>query len=475
MIGPYSIEHPPYKHYFASPLMTVEKKGNPGKFRVVHHLSYPRGKSINSFVKDWPCSLTRFAQALRLVCALGKGCYMAKIDIKAAYRLIPIRTDDWPLLGMCWNNQLYFHTTLPFGLKSSCHLWERYATAAEWIVKHHFKINNIIHYVDDTFTAEKGRDECQHNLNQIQTAFNLLGLTIATEKTVSPTTKLVFLGVQIDSEEMSISMDSSKLSDTIKLLTQWSVRATCSQKQLQSLIGRLSWAANVVAHGRTFIQSLRFTEHDHLHITNYEDESMIIINEEAHDDIIWWLTFVQHWNGVSLLWEQHWLSDDDQLQPHTDACNEGYGAVCGRQWFHSKWNTEQQAMSEVGTISRGSMPWKELYALVTAAATWGHRWSRKRITFRTDCEPVVLALKKGASRSRSMMQLIRFLHYHAAKHHFEYRVVHIPGVENSIADELSRVFCVSQLSQQCLNSIDPSPTTPVLPTIPLSSTTHNSS
>jgi hypothetical protein len=80
--------------------------------------------------------------------------------------------------------------------------------------------------------------------------------------------------------------------------------------------------------------------------------------------------------------------------------------------------------------------------------------------------PVVQALSKGASRTRRIMQLIRILHFTAAQHHFIYRVHHIPGVENTIADELSRVHDVSQLSTRCRNSIDPSPITPVLPLIP---------
>jgi hypothetical protein len=116
-------------------------------------------------------------------------------------------------------------------------------------------------------------------------------------------------------------------------------------------------------------------------------------------------------------------------------------------------------------MSRDSMPWKELYAIVAAAATWGPHWSRRRILFWTDCQPVVQALSKGASRTRRMMQLIRALHFYAARHSFSYRVQHIAGVDNGIADELSRVHDVSQLSPACRSSIDPSQVTPVLPTV----------
>ena len=84
----------------------------------------------------------------------------------------------------------------------------------------------------------------------------------------------------------------------------------------------------------------------------------------------------------------------------------------------------------------------------------------------TDCMPVVQALAKGASRTRRIMQLIRALHYYAARHHFIYRAEHIPGVDNDVADELSRVHDMSQLSTECRRNIDPSPVIPVLPAIP---------
>jgi hypothetical protein len=98
IIGPF--DRPPFPYFRCSPLKTVEKKGNPGKFRIIHHLSHPHQRSINSSTLDWPCHLVRFDQVVQMVRTLGVGCYMAKVDIKAAYRTVPIRPADWPLLGM---------------------------------------------------------------------------------------------------------------------------------------------------------------------------------------------------------------------------------------------------------------------------------------------------------------------------------------------------------------------------------------
>jgi hypothetical protein len=44
IVGPFS--HPPFFNFRVSPLGVVPKK-IPGEFRLIHHLSFPRGASIN--------------------------------------------------------------------------------------------------------------------------------------------------------------------------------------------------------------------------------------------------------------------------------------------------------------------------------------------------------------------------------------------------------------------------------------------
>jgi hypothetical protein len=462
--GPYT--EPPFRHWFCSPLKTVAKKGNATKFRIIHHLSYPHGRSINTFTADWPCPLAGFDHAVRIVRRLGRGCYMAKVDVKAAYRCIPVRPADWPLLGMRWRGQYYFHRTLPFGLRSACHLWERYATAMEWIIRTQFDVQHITHYVDDTFLASNTEQLCARDLARTKAGMAALGAPDAADKTEGPATALTYLGIRINSANMSISLDAAKLAGIQELLDLWCTYTTCSVRRLQSVIGTLQWAAYVVRHGRTFLQHLRDLLAANQDSSNPADESAITLTEEAREDLRWWQRYIAQWNGVSLLWEEQWIERDSILQPHTDACVEGYAAVCGTQWFQRRWTPEQEVAARDDSMSRDSMPWKELFAIVAAAATWGQAWTRRKVIFFTDCMPVVQALTKGSSRTRRIMQLIRTLHFYAARYHFIYRTEHIAGAANSIADELSRVHDVTQLSTACRSSIDPSPVTPVLPAIP---------
>jgi len=90
------------------------------------------------------------------------------------------------------------------------------------------------------------------------------------------------------------------------------------------------------------------------------------------------------------------------------------------------------------------MPFLELHALVQAAATWGHLWGGKKITFRSDCLPVVLAIRTMTSKQQDSMRLLRHLDMIAARHGFDYRCEHIAGVANTVADALSRGCTLAQ-------------------------------
>lgn len=54
---------------------------------------------------------------------LGPGALLAKIDIKSAYRIIPVHPSDRPLLGMSFQRQVYIDASLPFGLRKSSTRW----------------------------------------------------------------------------------------------------------------------------------------------------------------------------------------------------------------------------------------------------------------------------------------------------------------------------------------------------------------
>ena len=176
--GPFSA--PPFDNFVVSPLGIVPKKA-PNEFRLIQHLSYPHENSVNSGIPvDF--SSVRYASiqdAIVFVKRLGVGCYLAKTDIKSAFRIIPIHPGDYPLLGMKWQGNYYFDRCLPMGCRSSCAIFERFSTALEWAAKQIFQADEIIHVLDDFLLIAKSKQSCENLLSRFISLCNYLGVPIA--------------------------------------------------------------------------------------------------------------------------------------------------------------------------------------------------------------------------------------------------------------------------------------------------------
>lgn len=98
--GPF--ESPPFSTFRVSPLGVVPKKA-PGDFRLINHLSFPRGSSVNEGITSEHTSVqyATIDHAIQLIKIAGRGSFMAKTDRKKNdFWIIPISPGDYGLLGM---------------------------------------------------------------------------------------------------------------------------------------------------------------------------------------------------------------------------------------------------------------------------------------------------------------------------------------------------------------------------------------
>ena len=77
---------------------------------------------------------------------LDQGALLAKTDIRAAYRLVPIHPLDRPWLGMKWQDAIYVDAMLPFGLWSVPKLSNAVADVLEWCI-YKWGVNLVRHYL----------------------------------------------------------------------------------------------------------------------------------------------------------------------------------------------------------------------------------------------------------------------------------------------------------------------------------------
>ena len=80
-----------------------------------------------------------------------------------------------------------------------------------------------------------------------------LNIPVAPRKTFPASTTLEFLGIRLDSDNMTASLPEDKYERLKVDLSSWLTKKFCTLKELQSLIGTLQFACRVVVPGRPFL------------------------------------------------------------------------------------------------------------------------------------------------------------------------------------------------------------------------------
>lgn len=421
----------PLPNLIVSPIGLVPKK-TPGEFRMIHHLSYPSGESVNDYIDPTLCSVqyTHFDEAVKLIQDLGRNCKLFKTDIKSAYRLIPIKPTDFALLGFRFEDKYYFDKALPFGASISCITFERFARFLQFCVESKLKSGGLLHYLDDFLGGDKTKSSCNFALQTFRDTMLELGVPLAEEKTEGPTEVLVFLGLELDSNHMLVRIPASKIQELIQKIEEVLLHPKTTLKKMQSLIGSLNFCCRAITIGRPFIRRMinatcgLTKPHHHIRI-----------KKEVRLDLSMWLLFLQNFNGISVFHDRFWASNTD-VQLFTDSAagkNLGFGIFFQGHWSHAKWPEDWHKSGITADITV-----LELFPILAALYIWGTDLINKKIKFNCDNQAVVHILNKLTSKSETVMCLIRVLTLRCLKLNILIKACHVPGHQNEICDALSR-------------------------------------
>ena len=87
----------------------------------------------------------------------------------------------------------------------------------------------------------------------------------------------------------------------------------------------------------------------------------------------------------------------------------------------------------------------ELLAIIIAVKVWVQKLKNRRFVVSCDNEAAVFAITTGRIRDPNILACLRELWYYAAVYQYDVRVIHVPGVNNTIPDYLSRCH----INDQC--------------------------
>lgn len=121
-----------------------------------------------------------------LILTLGVRCKLAKLDLKEAYRSLPVHPADQLKLAIRWNGRVLIDTALPFGLRSAPKLFSALTDGLMWIL-YSRGVEWGLHYLNDfLLLGLASTSQCQISLHTTLHTCTQLGFTVAPEKNGRP-------------------------------------------------------------------------------------------------------------------------------------------------------------------------------------------------------------------------------------------------------------------------------------------------
>ena len=295
-----------------SPLNSVDKRDSSER-RVILDLSFPPGCAVNEGIskREYLGSpihvvLPGVDDLVELIKLKGQGCAIFKRDLKRAYRQIPVDPGDIHLLGYKWGGGYFVDVTLAMGLRSAAYICQRVANMLSFLLRKHGVSN--VYYLDDMAAAEDW-SSAEQAFNDSEMVLARSGARENTAKCVQPSTRMPFVGVLCDTQSLTLEITPERLTEIKTLLTQWASRENCNLKELQQLVGKLNFVASCVRPACIFMACLYAL----LKGVDQSQQRIVNLTSEFRKDIAWWATFLDSYNGVSMMMLEEWGSPDEIL------------------------------------------------------------------------------------------------------------------------------------------------------------------
>ena len=384
-------------------------------------------------------------------------CWYSKLDLSNCFLSFPLHPSALPHFIFRFEGTLYQFVRMPFGLSSA----PRICTEMLAVVAYRMGLDGVdalLRYLDDFLFVEGSEAVGHTTLATAMRVFDDFGLVVNPEKTEGPSQRITFLGVLFDSTTQTVACTPERVVELSSLLRESVARRSLRLSDLESLIGKLQFATQVLPGFRPFTFRLQAVLKARLASITRGRGSVrrqefaraaahVRVDRGFRADVAFWLSHLRGWNG-----KQRWRSA--RSAPFvfaSDASLGGFGfyleaappAADVTQWpahlrvgtgFMGIYSAEDSHLH----ASSGQMTWCEMFAVLAALTTYADVLRDTCVLFLVDNQTDVHVLNKQATRSERLAGLLRGIYALSLEYNISIGARHRPGEENVLADFLSR-------------------------------------
>jgi len=404
----------------------------PLKVRICIDASY----LLNKYIKKWRFPYASIHDSIIL---LRHKWFISRIDLKRFFQQLPLSEEDWPMLGvrlpkdlhaLCEEVETWVSAFAHFGGSPFPAYANAVMSAVSAILRAHGVPNVFI--TDDVFICAATYDDCMVLLDKAVQILTRLGWKLQDDKIIPPAQQVPFVGILIDSVNQRLSIPQEKLDNyrrTIDRLLADDSSGTLLAKELESLVGKLSWVTEVMIAGKAHIWPLRQSlPHGWYHRRNVH--ATVRLGSEARSALEWWAGYIekalQH-----PFWVPFWTHATPlHCRTFSDSSGDiGFGLTLEETVYQGLWAPE--------TVQESS-GFKELIPILLAVHQLGESARGKIVVVTTDNLGNVIAINKGSCRSARSYKLLALIMELAAEKQIYLVADWSPREQIDCIDEISR-------------------------------------
>jgi len=211
-------------------------EGKQTGWRRIFDLSSPKNQSVNDHIaKEFGyLQYETFDEAVAAIATAGQNATLLKRDLKSAFRMVPVCTEDQWLLIFEWDGEYYQELFLPFGLRTAPFIFNLFGEALQWILQRKYSYM-VKRYLDDflfILPPTINPSEAQQVGTQFKIICTALGFMEAEDKSKDGT-RVDYLGLILDTARMEAQLPEDKKNRALESIQDALRRGTVTQKQLQ--------------------------------------------------------------------------------------------------------------------------------------------------------------------------------------------------------------------------------------------------
>lgn len=283
-------------------------------------------KYLNAFINTTHFKLEDKSTAMRL---MRQGHFMAKLDFKDAYFLVPIFADHRKFLRFTFQGHFYEFNCLCMGFNVAPYVFTKIIRPVVTFLRAQGFLS--VSYLDDFLLLGRDFKECLENVHATVSLLEELGFVINYAKScLTPCTRLDFLGFTFDTISMSMGVPIDKQARVVKLSSDFLNRTSCSIRDFAHLVGVLVSVCPATRYGLIYTKPLERAKYLALQNANGNYNGRM-----AKEDLLRWQTKILGSTCPSRRF-------NFALTIFTDAFMTGWGAVCGSVKTGGSWTASEK-------------------------------------------------------------------------------------------------------------------------------------